>query len=52
MGHSCINQHRAKLAQPQAWLRHSHRLRVAQFSKPVEDGGSDVQLVNLPLERA
>ena len=36
---------------PQAQLCHSHRLRTAQFSEPIENGGSDMQLIDLPLER-
>lgn len=48
----CINQREARFPQPQTRLCHSHRLRAAQFGKPIEDGGSDVQLVDLPLKRA
>lgn len=48
----CINQHEARFPQPQTRLCHSHRLRAAQLGKPIEDGSSDVQLVDLPLKRA
>lgn len=41
-----------QISQPQVWLGHSHRLRADRFSKPIEDGGSNVQFVNLALERA
>lgn len=51
-GRCCINQLQARFSQPQTWLRHSHRLRAAQLSKPIEDRCSNVQLVDLPLERA
>ena len=51
-GRCCINQPQARFPQPQTWLRNSHRLRAAQFSKPIEDGGLNVQFVDLPLERA
>ena len=48
----CINQPQARLPQPQAWLRHSRRLRTAQLCEPIEDGSPNVQFVDLSLERA
>lgn len=51
-GSCCINQPQARFPQPQTWLCHNYRLRETQLSKPIEDIDSNVQFVDLPLERA
>ena len=48
----CINKPKTRITRPQARLGHSHRLRAARFSRRIKDGGSNVQFVDLPLERA
>lgn len=51
-GRCCTNPLRPSHPQPQARLCHSDRLRTAQLCESIEDGGSDVQFVDLALERS
>ncbi len=42
---------RPKHPKPQTQLCHGHRIRATQLGEPVENGGADVQLHDLPLKR-
>ncbi|GAB3356776.1 hypothetical protein GCM10027513_05210 [Giesbergeria giesbergeri] len=51
-GRCCINQFWNVLLLSQPYLCHGHRLRTAQFSKFVQNGCPDMQLIDLALEGA